>query len=103
VGLVLLLVLRKLERALVPMTPIVLATGWSSLILYLIGIPLNPMSATLGTLVIAISTEFSVLLSERYARSAWPVTICAPPYPHLPLHRRCGHRLRRDGDRRFGC
>src|SRR5207248_8265258 len=27
---------------------------------------LNPMSAVLGTLVIAISTEFSVLLSERY-------------------------------------
>ena len=66
VGLVLLLVLRKLERALVPMTPIVLATGWSALILFIIGIPLNPMSATLGTLVIAISTEFSVLLSERY-------------------------------------
>jgi hydrophobe/amphiphile efflux-3 (HAE3) family protein len=66
VGLVLLLVLRRMERALVPLTPIVLATGWSALILYLIGIPLNPMSATLGTLVIAISTEFSVLLSERY-------------------------------------
>ncbi|HEY5431361.1 MAG TPA: MMPL family transporter, partial [Solirubrobacteraceae bacterium] len=66
VGLVLLVVLRTRKRALVPMTPIVLATGWSSLILYLIGIPLNPMSATLGTLVIAISTEFSVLLSERY-------------------------------------
>ena len=66
VGLVLLVVLRKVERALIPMTPIVLATGWSSLILFLIGIPLNPMSATLGTLVIAISTEFSVLLSERY-------------------------------------
>ncbi len=66
VGLVLLLVLRKPQRALVPMTPIVLATGWSSLILFVIGIPLNPMSATLGTLVIAISTEFSVLLSERY-------------------------------------
>src|SRR6202035_4427477 len=28
-------------------------------------IPLNPMSVTLGALVIAISTEFSVLLSER--------------------------------------
>jgi hypothetical protein len=66
VGLVLVLVLRRLRRALVPMIPIVLATGWSALILYLIGIPLNPMSATLGTLVIAISTEFSVLLSERY-------------------------------------
>jgi predicted RND superfamily exporter protein len=63
---VLLLVLRRPGRALVPMIPIVLATGWSSLILYLIGIPLNPMSATLGALVIAISTEFSVLLSERF-------------------------------------
>ena len=66
VALVLLLVLRDRRRALVPMVPIVLATGWSALILFLIGIPLNPMSATLGTLVIAISTEFSVLLSERY-------------------------------------
>jgi hypothetical protein len=66
VGLVLLLVLRRLDRVLVPMIPIAFATGWSALILYLIGIPLNPMSATLGTLVIAISTEFSVLLSERF-------------------------------------
>jgi hydrophobe/amphiphile efflux-3 (HAE3) family protein len=66
VGLVLALVLRKPRRALVPMIPIALATGWSALILYLIGIPLNPMSVTLGTLVIAISTEFSVLLSERF-------------------------------------
>ncbi len=66
VALVLLLVLRRPGRALAPMVPIVLATGWSALILYLIGIPLNPMSATLGTLVIAISTEFSVLLSERF-------------------------------------
>jgi len=66
VGLVLLLVFRALDRALVPMIPIALATGWSALILFLIGIPLNPMSATLGTLVIAISTEFSVLLSERF-------------------------------------
>jgi uncharacterized protein len=66
VGLVLVLVFRGLRRALVPMIPIALATGWSALILFLIGIPLNPMSATLGTLVIAISTEFSVLLSERF-------------------------------------
>jgi predicted RND superfamily exporter protein len=66
VGLVLLLVFRRAERALVPLVPIALATGWSALILFLIGIPLNPMSATLGTLVIAISTEFSVLLSERF-------------------------------------
>jgi predicted RND superfamily exporter protein len=66
VGLVLALVFRDLRRALVPMIPIALATGWSALILFVIGIPLNPMSATLGTLVIAISTEFSVLLAERF-------------------------------------
>jgi hydrophobe/amphiphile efflux-3 (HAE3) family protein len=66
VGLVLLLIFRTLDRAIMPMIPIAFATGWSALILFLIGIPLNPMSATLGTLVIAISTEFSVLLSERY-------------------------------------
>ena len=66
VGLVLALVFRAIGRAVVPMVPIALATGWSALILYLIGIPLNPMSATLGALVIAISTEFSVLLSERF-------------------------------------
>jgi uncharacterized protein len=66
VAVVLLLVFRGFRRALVPLIPIALATGWSALILFLIGIPLNPMSATLGTLVIAISTEFSVLLSERF-------------------------------------
>ena len=66
VFLVLLLIRRRPRDAAVPLIPIAFATGWSSLILFLIGIPLNPMSATLGALVIAISTEFSVLLSARY-------------------------------------
>jgi hydrophobe/amphiphile efflux-3 (HAE3) family protein len=54
------------RRALVPLAPITLATGWSALVLFALRIPLNPMSVTLGALVIAISTEFSVLLSERH-------------------------------------
>ncbi|MFP5362336.1 MAG: MMPL family transporter [Thermoleophilia bacterium] len=66
VAVVLLLALRDLSRALVPLVPIALATGWSALVLFALRIPLNPMSVTLGALVIAISTEFSVLLSERY-------------------------------------
>ncbi len=57
---------RSPGRALIPLIPIVLATGWSSLVLWVAGVPLNPMSATLGALVIAIATEFSVLLSARY-------------------------------------
>jgi hydrophobe/amphiphile efflux-3 (HAE3) family protein len=66
VGLVLLAVFRRAERALVPLVPIALATGWSALVLFATRVPLNPMSATLGALVIAISTEFAVLLSERF-------------------------------------
>ena len=54
------------RRALVPLAPIALATGWSALVLFAVRVPLNPMSVTLGALVIAISTEFSVLLSERH-------------------------------------
>ncbi|MDA0183703.1 MMPL family transporter [Solirubrobacter phytolaccae] len=66
VALALFLVYRSWARAWVPLVPIALATGWSSLVLYLVGVPLNPMSAALSALVIAISTEFSVLLSARY-------------------------------------
>jgi uncharacterized protein len=66
VALVLLAVYRSFGRALVPLIPVVLATGWSSLVIWLTGVPLNPMSATLGALVIAITTEFSVILSARY-------------------------------------
>ena len=67
VAVVLLAVYRSPRRALVPLIPIVLATGWSALVLAAIGIPLNPMSATLGALVIAIATEFSVILSARFS------------------------------------
>src|SRR5689334_13312242 len=66
VAVVLLVAFRSRRRALVPLIPIALATGWSALVLFALRIPLNPMSATLGALVIAISTEFSVLLSERF-------------------------------------
>jgi hypothetical protein len=66
VTLVLLAVYRSLSRALVPLVPPVLATGWSALVLWVSGIPLNPMSAALGALTIAIATEFSVILSARF-------------------------------------
>ena len=66
VGLVLLCVWRSVARALVPLVPIALATGWSALVLFVLRIPLNPMSATLGALVLAITTEFAVLLAARF-------------------------------------
>jgi hypothetical protein len=66
VALVLFAVYRSAARVLVPLVPVLLAGGWSALILWATGIPLNPMSATLGALTIAIATEFSVILSARY-------------------------------------
>ncbi len=54
------------RRAWVPLVPIALATGWSALVLWALGVPLNPLSAMLGALVLAISTEFAVLLAWRY-------------------------------------
>jgi hydrophobe/amphiphile efflux-3 (HAE3) family protein len=73
VFLVLLVARRSAREAAVPLIPIALATGWSGLVLFVLGllpgpfeVNLNPMSVTLGALVIAISTEFSVLLSSRY-------------------------------------
>ncbi|HEX8959899.1 MAG TPA: MMPL family transporter, partial [Solirubrobacterales bacterium] len=66
VALVLLAVYRSPRRALLPLVPIVLATGWAALVLWASGIPLNPMSASLGALTIAIATEFSVILAGRF-------------------------------------
>jgi hydrophobe/amphiphile efflux-3 (HAE3) family protein len=66
VALALLLIYRSWRRAVVPLIPTVLATGWASLLLWITGIPLNPMSAALGALTIAIATEFGVLLVGRF-------------------------------------
>ena len=73
VFLILFLARRSARAAAVPLIPIALATGWSGLVVFVLGllpgpleVDLNPMSVTLSALVIAISTEFSVLLSARY-------------------------------------
>ncbi len=67
VGLILLAAFRgDWRRTLAPLLPVALATGWSALLVFLLRVPLNPMSVTLGLLVVAVATEFSVLLSERH-------------------------------------
>ncbi len=75
VGLALLAAYRRWERAWVPLVPVVLATGWSGLVLFALGVPLNPLSAALGALVIAIATEFSVLLCARFWAEARTGTV----------------------------
>ena len=84
-----------------PLVPIALATGWSALVLWLVGVPLNPMSATLGALVIAISTEFWVCCRRASARSGGRHPTGGGDGAHLRVDRRRRARLRRHGDRRL--
>ena len=102
VALVLLLVYRSWTRALVPLVPIVMATGWSALVLWLTRVPLNPMSAALGALTIAIATEFSVILAARFRQERAAGREPGRSFDrHLRTNWSCRARLRRHRNRRF--
>ena len=91
-----------LERALVPLVPIALATRLVGADpVRRSGCPLNPMSVTLGALVIAISTEFSVLLSERYRQERAAGRRRRGARRTYRVDRRGRARLRVDRDRRL--
>jgi hydrophobe/amphiphile efflux-3 (HAE3) family protein len=63
---VLVLVYRRFGSIVFTILPVGAVIAWSSLDMYLIGIPLNPLTAILGVLIIGICTEFMVLLTGRY-------------------------------------
>jgi len=63
---VILLVYRRLSSTIFTIIPVGTVIAWSSLDMYLIGIPLNPLTAVLGIIIIGICTEFMVLLIGRY-------------------------------------
>jgi predicted RND superfamily exporter protein len=64
--LVLLIVYRRLGNIIFTIIPVGAVIAWSSLDMYLIGIPLNPLTAVMGVLIIGVCTEFMVLLMGRY-------------------------------------
>jgi hydrophobe/amphiphile efflux-3 (HAE3) family protein len=66
VAAVLLAVTRNGWRTVVGLVPMVLATGWTTLLVVALRIQVNPITAVLGALVIALATEFSVIWSTRY-------------------------------------
>ena len=66
VFLILLIVYRRLGSTVFTIIPVGAVIAWSSLDMYIIGIPLNPLTAILGVLIIGICTEFMVLLMGRY-------------------------------------
>jgi predicted RND superfamily exporter protein len=76
VALALSLIYRRPRRALLPLVPTVLAAGWAPLILLALGrLPgssgatlgsLNPLTVVFGALVVALGTEFGVVLLNRF-------------------------------------
>jgi predicted RND superfamily exporter protein len=67
---------RDLRRAALPVLPTAIAAGWAPLILLLLGLlpgntgktlgSFNPLTVVLGALVIALATEFGVVLLRRF-------------------------------------
>jgi hydrophobe/amphiphile efflux-3 (HAE3) family protein len=57
---------RSVWKVALPLVPVVFAVGGSSLIVYLLGFSLSPLTAVSAPLVIAVCTEFSVLIMARY-------------------------------------
>jgi hypothetical protein len=76
VALVLFVVYRQPRRALLPLVPTALAAGWAPLVLLLLGrLPggvgrtlgsFNPLTVVLGALIVALGTEFGVVLLSRF-------------------------------------
>lgn len=76
VALTLFIIYREPRRALLPLVPTALAAGWGPLVLLILGrLPgglgatlgsLNPLTVVLGALVIALGTEFGVVLLSRF-------------------------------------
>ncbi|APV45084.1 hydrophobe/amphiphile efflux-3 (HAE3) family transporter [Dehalogenimonas formicexedens] len=56
----------NLLRAVLAVLPIGLILGWSSGIMYLLGIKYTPLTSTLGALILGIGVEFTILLMMRY-------------------------------------
>ncbi len=65
VGIFLILVYRHLH-AVSPMIPIIFVVGWNAVMMYIIGLTYNPLTATLGSMTIGVAAEYTILVMERY-------------------------------------
>jgi len=62
----LILVYRHLH-AVSPIIPIIFVVGWNAVIMSILGITYNPITATLGSMAIGVAAEYTILVMERYA------------------------------------
>jgi len=63
---ILLLVYRDLVKAILPVLPMFIVIGWMGGVMYLSGMKYNPMTATLGALILGVGSEYAILTMERF-------------------------------------
>jgi hydrophobe/amphiphile efflux-3 (HAE3) family protein len=61
----LLLIYRK-ATAITPIIPIIMIVGWNAVIMYVLGLEYNILTATLGAMTIGVASEYTILIMERY-------------------------------------
>jgi hydrophobe/amphiphile efflux-3 (HAE3) family protein len=54
-------------HAVSPVIPIIFIVGWNAVMMHLIGMTYNPLTATLGSMTIGVAAEYTILVMERYA------------------------------------
>jgi len=63
---ILLLVYRDLVKAVLPVLPMFIVIGWMGGVMYVSGMKYNPMTATLGALILGVGSEYAILTMERF-------------------------------------
>lgn len=64
---VFLLIVYRHLHAVSPIIPIIFVVGWNAVMMYIIGLTYNPLTATLGSMTIGVAAEYTILVMERYA------------------------------------
>lgn len=63
---VFLVVVYRHIHAVSPIIPIIFVVGWNAVMMELIGLTYNPLTATLGSMTIGVAAEYTILVMERY-------------------------------------
>jgi hydrophobe/amphiphile efflux-3 (HAE3) family protein len=62
----LLIVYRDLIRALLPVLPMLVVIGWMGLAMYYGGLKYTALTATLGSLILGVGSEYAIMMMERF-------------------------------------
>jgi hypothetical protein len=63
---ILLVIYRDLVKAVLPVLPMFIVIGWMGAVMYVSGMMYNPMTATLGALILGVGSEYGILTMERF-------------------------------------